>query len=248
VPHLLAIQGLYDVEYRITVACRNGNIYTIKVHRPVVDGVEAIRGGWSCLHLYSDSEILRVVVVVVVACAEPQIVGRSDRVGDHACIIVNSRQGTRRFHPHSHKLVYLHTYTAYLYSDTRTLSHSRPLSLYLSLSLSLSLSLFSLSDSLGLFRGAEYICRVHGSRSALVPCQGQEELFALPAVWYIVCVADGAGVGQRSKMFSSVAHQWRGAIVQWKTSGVHAARRRSRGGNAVRAPCLLSGGGREGRS
>merc|ERR1719335_1244667 len=30
VPSFISVLGLYDVEYRITVACRNGNIYTIK--------------------------------------------------------------------------------------------------------------------------------------------------------------------------------------------------------------------------
>merc|ERR1719408_555940 len=30
VPSFMSILGLYDVEYRITVACRDGNIYTIK--------------------------------------------------------------------------------------------------------------------------------------------------------------------------------------------------------------------------
>merc|ERR1719296_262412 len=30
VPTFISILGLYDVEYRITVACRDGNIYTIK--------------------------------------------------------------------------------------------------------------------------------------------------------------------------------------------------------------------------
>merc|ERR1719409_2471922 len=30
VPTFISVLGLYDVEYRITVACRNGNIYTIK--------------------------------------------------------------------------------------------------------------------------------------------------------------------------------------------------------------------------
>jgi hypothetical protein len=27
----MAVQGMLDVEYRIVVACRNGNVYTIKV-------------------------------------------------------------------------------------------------------------------------------------------------------------------------------------------------------------------------
>ena len=30
VPVFLAVQGTFDVEYRIVVACRNGNIYQIK--------------------------------------------------------------------------------------------------------------------------------------------------------------------------------------------------------------------------
>merc|ERR1712226_1615539 len=30
VPTMMSILGLYEVEYRITVACRDGNIYTIK--------------------------------------------------------------------------------------------------------------------------------------------------------------------------------------------------------------------------
>jgi Bardet-Biedl syndrome 1 protein len=31
VPVFICATGLYDVDYRIVVACRNGNIYTIKV-------------------------------------------------------------------------------------------------------------------------------------------------------------------------------------------------------------------------
>ena len=30
VPVFLSVSGLYDVEYRIIVACRNGHIYTLK--------------------------------------------------------------------------------------------------------------------------------------------------------------------------------------------------------------------------
>lgn len=30
-PVHMAVQGVLDVEYRICVACRNGNVYTIKV-------------------------------------------------------------------------------------------------------------------------------------------------------------------------------------------------------------------------
>ena len=30
VPVFLSVSGLYDVEYRIVVACRNGAIYTLK--------------------------------------------------------------------------------------------------------------------------------------------------------------------------------------------------------------------------
>eukprot|EP00455_Lapot_gusevi_P029644 TRINITY_DN3175_c0_g1_i7.p1 TRINITY_DN3175_c0_g1~~TRINITY_DN3175_c0_g1_i7.p1 ORF type:complete len:595 (+),score=101.41 TRINITY_DN3175_c0_g1_i7:67-1851(+) len=33
VPAFIACQGTYDVEYRIVVACRNGNIYTVKNHK-----------------------------------------------------------------------------------------------------------------------------------------------------------------------------------------------------------------------
>lgn len=41
VPVFLSISGLYDVEYRLIVACRNGFIYTIKrgnkVGRPTIE-------------------------------------------------------------------------------------------------------------------------------------------------------------------------------------------------------------------
>ncbi len=30
VPVFLSVSGLYDVEYRVVVACRNGGIYTLK--------------------------------------------------------------------------------------------------------------------------------------------------------------------------------------------------------------------------
>ena len=32
-PVFMAVQGLCDVEYRVVVACRNGNVYTIKNHK-----------------------------------------------------------------------------------------------------------------------------------------------------------------------------------------------------------------------
>ena len=31
VPVHMAVTGLYDVDYRVVVACRNGSVYTIKV-------------------------------------------------------------------------------------------------------------------------------------------------------------------------------------------------------------------------
>ena len=41
VPVFLSVSGLYDVEYRIIVACRNGHIYTLKrgtkVGKPTVE-------------------------------------------------------------------------------------------------------------------------------------------------------------------------------------------------------------------
>ena len=30
VPVFLSVSGLYDVEYRVVVACRNGAVYTLK--------------------------------------------------------------------------------------------------------------------------------------------------------------------------------------------------------------------------
>ena len=30
VPVFLSVSGLYDVEYRVVVACRNGTVYTLK--------------------------------------------------------------------------------------------------------------------------------------------------------------------------------------------------------------------------
>ncbi len=34
VPVFMAISGTLDVEYRITVACRDNNVYTVKVSHP----------------------------------------------------------------------------------------------------------------------------------------------------------------------------------------------------------------------
>jgi hypothetical protein len=34
IPAFIAVTGSFDVEYRIVVACRNNNVYTIKVRRP----------------------------------------------------------------------------------------------------------------------------------------------------------------------------------------------------------------------
>ena len=41
VPVYMAVTGLYDVDYRIVVACRDGNVYTIKV---------LILAMWQCDH------------------------------------------------------------------------------------------------------------------------------------------------------------------------------------------------------
>ena len=36
VPVEMVVNGLYDVEYRVIVSCRNGSVYTVKVSELIV--------------------------------------------------------------------------------------------------------------------------------------------------------------------------------------------------------------------